>query len=155
MYKILVSDIDGTLTDGKLYYSSEGESLKVFSVKDGMAFKKLKEDFGMVIVLITGRDSIMNSVRATELGLDGLYQGVSDKVKQVNEILTAYNFTLEELIYVGDDYSDIGVMSQAGLSFAPSDGVNQVKKTVDVVTSNPGGCGVITNIYEYLLGVED
>lgn len=140
--KMLVMDVDGTLTDGRIYIGSTGELMKAFDVKDGYAIARLKEQ-GVEPVIITGRRSDIVSARARELRITELHQGIEDKLTQLQSIVKKHSLSPEEIAYIGDDLNDIRCMKYCGLSACPGDAIEQVKAVVDYVCVNLGGRGAV------------
>src|SRR6056297_3235169 len=103
---LLLTDVDGVLTDGRLYYSAEGDVMKAFNVKDGMGVKRLQRS-GIKVGIVTGRTSDMVAIRASELGVDIVYQGINDKKKAIKEILNQLDVVPEQTAYIGDDINDL------------------------------------------------
>lgn len=143
-------DCDGVLTDGRLYYSSSGEELKAFHVRDGHAIVEWHRA-GNRSGIISGRNSKAVETRARELGIEFVYQGVSDKVAALNEILKAADVDASEAVFVGDDIPDIKVMQAVGFSVAVGDAVAEVKQIADLVTEANGGRGAVREAVEQLL----
>lgn len=148
--KVFAMDVDGTLTDGKIYMGSSGEALKAFHIKDGMGIRLLIDN-GVIPVIITGRSSQIVECRARELGITELYQGISDKASVLQGVLDKYGLCAEQSAYIGDDVNDLSVMELAGLSFAPADAVEEVKQFADIVLKADGGCGAVREAAEYIL----
>lgn len=140
--KMLVMDVDGTLTDGRIYIGSAGELMKAFDVKDGYAIARLK-NHGVEPVIITGRKSDIVLVRARELRISELYQGIEDKLTQLQFLANKYNLSPDEIAYIGDDLNDIKCIRYCGLSACPGDAAEQVKDAVDYVCVNLGGQGAV------------
>lgn len=114
--KLLVLDVDGTLTDGKIYMSATGELMKAFNIKDGYALAHLR-DFGIDPVIITGRKSEIVTQRCKELNIQELYQGVSNKLFCLRKVCDKYNTSLSQVAYIGDDVNDLLCMHHCGLPF--------------------------------------
>ncbi len=148
--KILVLDVDGTLTDGKIYMSHDGELMKSFNIKDGYALSRLKNK-GIIPVIITGRESVIVEKRCAELGIDEIYQGVSDKAATLKNVCTKLNITLDECAYIGDDLNDLECMELCGISACPRDAVAEVKEKVHYVCSSKGGEGAVREFCDYLI----
>ena len=138
--KMLVMDVDGTLTDGKIYMGPNGEAMKSFNVKDGYAISHLKES-EIIPVIITGRVSKIVELRAKELGISELYQGISDKLEVLKSIAIRLNCTRDEIAYIGDDLNDIECIRYCGFSACPNDAIEEVKREVDYICKNNGGNG--------------
>lgn len=140
--KMLVMDVDGTLTDGKIYIGENGEIMKAFNVKDGYAIVSLK-DYNITPVIITGRKSKIVEMRAKELKITELHQGVSDKLTLLKEIAKSYNVNQEEIAYIGDDLNDLECIEFCGLSACPSDAIDLVKEKVNYVCKQSAGNGAV------------
>ncbi|WP_201276722.1 KdsC family phosphatase [Bacillus sp. SB49] len=148
--KLIVLDVDGVLTDGKLYIGSDQVEYKPFHTKDGMGLS-LARYAGIKTAIITGRKSPSVEKRAGELKIDFVYQGIHHKQKVLDEILESLSLTMEDVCYVGDDINDLPVLRNAGFSCAPSDGVEIVKRDVDFVTKAKGGEGAVREVVEAIL----
>lgn len=145
--KIFLTDSDGCLTDGGMYYTEKGDEIKKFNAKDGMGFKLLREK-GIIIGIVTGENVEIVRRRAAKLKMQEVHCGVSDKLEVVKEICEKYQCTLDEVAYVGDDINDMAVLQSIGLSFSITDAVEKVRKTVDYVTERKGGDGAIREIVD-------
>jgi 3-deoxy-D-manno-octulosonate 8-phosphate phosphatase (KDO 8-P phosphatase) len=155
MIKLLVFDVDGTLTNGKITYDANGVETKSFDVKDGMAIESWVKKFGFKAAFITGRNSVIVDKRGRELGVEYIYQGVKDKTKILNEILEKENLTLANVAAIGDDLNDIKMLQSVKLSFCPSDAADEVKDIVSIVSSKSGGNGAGREMIEYILKMYD
>ena len=150
MIKLVLLDVDGTLTDGGIYRGNNGEELKRFNVKDGYAIvnaQKLGIEFG----IITGRKSELVEIRSNELKIKYLYQGISEKTVILKEIMQKTGLKKEEIAYMGDDLNDILIMKQSGLTGAPKDAANEVVQIADFVSEKNGGSGAVREFVEYIL----
>jgi len=148
--RLIVLDVDGCLTDGRIVYTASGDELKAFDVKDGLAIASWIR-LGREAAIITGRKSAIVSRRAEELGIRHCYQGVRDKRAQLTKILDEMKITPEELAVLGDDLNDLEMLKAAALSFTPADGVPKIRETVDVVLHSRGGRGAVREMIEILL----
>jgi 3-deoxy-D-manno-octulosonate 8-phosphate phosphatase (KDO 8-P phosphatase) len=148
--RFLAMDVDGTMTDGSINISSNGELFKTFNVQDGYAIKKTLRTIGIVPIIITGRESKIVDIRAADLGIDEVHQGVSDKAAVIRKLCVKYKSDPSEFAYIGDDLNDIPAMEIAGLSFAPSDAIPEVASCVDVILPSPGGRGAVRDCINYL-----
>lgn len=148
--KMMLTDCDGCLTDGGMYYSEKGDELKKFNTKDGMGFKMLREK-GIVTGIITGERMELNRKRAEKLKLDILEAGCRDKLEKINSICRERKIELSEVLYIGDDINDLEVMEQVGYSCCPSDAVQIIKNTANYVTKARGGQGVIREVVEMII----
>ena len=150
MIKLVLLDVDGTLTDGGIYRGNNGEELKRFNVKDGYAIvnaQKLGIEFG----IITGRKSELVEIRSNELKIKYLYQGISEKTVILEGIIQKTGLKKEEIAYMGDDLNDILIMKQSGLTGAPKDAADEVIQIADFVSEKNGGSGAVREFVEYIL----
>ena len=148
--RLLLSDVDGVLTDGKLIYSSSGVETKEFHVRDGLAIKLWKQA-GYRFGLITARQSPAVQRRAEELGVDFLHQSRPHKLDVINELAEQEKIDLTEIAYVGDDLHDLSAVAAVGLGITVQDGVDEVKSVADLVTERNGGEGALREIVESIL----
>jgi 3-deoxy-D-manno-octulosonate 8-phosphate phosphatase (KDO 8-P phosphatase) len=149
LIEIIFLDIDGTMTDGKIVYSNEGES-KSFSVKDGLGVATWNK-MGKISAIITGRTSDIVERRASELKCKYIYQGVFDKGEVVEEILKKEGLSKEQSAAIGDDLNDFKMLKAAGLRFAPNDFSRLIEDEVDVVLNAKGGEGAVREMIEYII----
>ncbi len=152
--KLVVFDVDGVLTDGKLYYGSHGEEFKVFHVRDGVGIKLLT-DMGLFVAVVTAKDSAMVNARMEELGVKFYYPGVKDKAECVKSLIQKLNVEPKQVLFVGDDMVDIPAMKLCGISVAPSDAYSYVKDTVDVVLDVKGGSGIAREVCDLVLRAQN
>lgn len=143
-------DVDGTLTDGKIYMSASGELMKAFNIKDGYAIAHLRE-YGIEPVIITGRDSEIVKQRCAELKIFELYQGISNKLFKLKEICKKKGIELLNVAYIGDDVNDLTCIQQCGCTACPVDAVKAVKDKVNYVCAEKGGEGAVREFCEYLI----
>ena len=148
--KMLVMDVDGTLTDGKIYMSANGELMKAFNIKDGYAIARLR-DYGIEPVIITGRSSEIVQQRCAELKITELHQGVDNKSYKLRDICKRRHVTLSRVAYIGDDLNDLSCMKICGFSACPADAMKQVKDSVNFVCEANGGNGAVREFIDYLL----
>lgn len=146
-------DCDGVLTDGKLYFSEEGEVLKVFHVRDGQGLALWHKE-GFFSGIISARESKIVKLRAEELGVKFLLQGVKNKVEALERICSQSSFSLEEVAFIGDDVVDLEVIRRVGFSAAVADAVDEVKNSVDFITKNKGGFGAVRELIDFLLSAK-
>jgi len=151
--KLIVLDVDGTLTDGNIYHGNNGEELKSFNVKDGFAIVQATLS-GIKFAIITGRNSKIVEKRAKELKIEEIHQGIENKVKKLNEIMERHNILKEETAYIGDDINDLRAMNLVGLKGAPFDAVQEIKETADFISTACGGKGAVREFVEYILRVQ-
>lgn len=160
MVKFLVMDVDGTLTDGKIYIGSTGEAFKAFDVKDGCGIKDILPRYNIVPIIITARKSIMLQQRCEELGIEELHQDVRDKIEELKNIIKKYNeihevtYTLKDCAYIGDDILDLQCMEPikqvGGIVGCPSDAVLSVKNIAQFISSFKSGEGAVREFIEFL-----
>lgn len=149
--KLIGVDVDGTLTDGKLYFFEHSEEpAKAFNVKDGMAFHIAREA-GIKIAIISGLSSRASEQRAKLLGLEDAYFGVRDKREIMRKIMEKYGINKGEAVFLGDDIQDIPAMEEAGIGVAVSDAVDVVKEKADFVLKSKGGEGALRELVELIL----
>ena len=148
---LLILDVDGVLTDGRLYYGPRGEVLKVFDVKDGYGIKRLI-DVGVQVAIISGRDSPHVKKRAKDLGIRHVYQGISEKLPVFEKLSRRLGIDPKRCACIGDDRPDVPVMRAVGLSFAVFDAHPAALKIADMVTPNVGGRGAVRNVCDLLAG---
>lgn len=146
-------DVDGVLTDGGIIYDNTGNEIKRFNVKDGQIISHLKRH-GFVVGAITGRDSQVVKNRCIELKLDYHEHGVGDKLATYEDAKSRFNLTDEEIAYIGDDIIDIPVLVRCGLSAAPADARDYIKKRVDLVMDTRGGEGVLRDFADLILDAQ-
>ena len=152
--KSLVLDVDGVLTDGTIWYGNNGEELKGFNSKDGLAIKLLLTR-GIEVCLISARDSLPLKKRVKDLGLRNCVFGQSDKVLGCKQILNKLGIEKEYAAYIGDDNLDIDAMNYCGWSFAVSDAVGPVIECAKTVLSSNGGKGVIREVFDLVDNASD
>lgn len=145
--KIFLTDSDGCLTDGGMYYTENGDELKKFNTKDGMGFRILREK-GIITGVVTGEDVEMVRRRAEKLKMDEVHCGIGDKLPVVKEICKKYNCTLENVAYVGDDINDVEVLKSVGMGFSIADAIKDAKAAVCYVTERKGGDGALREIID-------
>lgn len=148
--KLLLLDVDGVLTDGRIIFDNQGNEIKAFDVKDGHGLKMLQRA-GIKVGIITGRKSQVVANRASELGIEILYQGALSKLGPYREILAAQGLSDEQVAYVGDDIVDLPVLRRVGFSASVADAVPDVLPLVDYVTRRNGGRGAVREICDLLL----
>ena len=148
--RLLALDVDGILTDGSLYFTTDGEEIKAFNSRDGLGLKALMaHDYQLA--LITGRTSSTLMHRAEQLGIEHVYQGQDNKLAAYNDLIGKLGLTYDEVCYAGDDWIDLPVLNRAGLSVTVADADPEVIKRCHWVTSNPGGRGAVREICHLLL----
>ena len=150
--RLLVLDVDGVLTDGRLYFGPRGEMLKTFDVRDGYGIVQLQRA-GVRVAVLSGRRSPMVVVRCRELGVRHLHQGVADKLGVFARLCARLKLTPALCACVGDDLPDLPLMRAAALSFAVADAHREVRRAADVVTHLPGGRGAVREVCDHLLAL--
>ena len=148
--RLLVLDVDGVLTDGRLYYGPRGEALKVFHVRDGLGLKQLAAA-GVVLAVISGRRSGMTGRRCRELGIKHVVQGVEDKLTAFHRLRGRLGMSSDVCACVGDDLPDVPVMREVGIAFAVADAHPQARSAAHMVTRLPGGSGAVREVCDFLL----
>lgn len=151
--KIIILDVDGTLTEGAIILDNNGIESKNFNVKDGFAMVQARKH-GLKIGIITGRKSDVVEHRMKDLKVDELHQGVRDKREKLREIMEKYGYTKENIAYMGDDINDLGIMTMSGFTGAPFDAVCEVKAVADFISNNDGGCGAAREFIEYIMKIQ-
>jgi 3-deoxy-D-manno-octulosonate 8-phosphate phosphatase (KDO 8-P phosphatase) len=146
----LVLDVDGVLTDSRIYFTDEGIQIKAFNSKDGHGLRMLLRA-GIEVVIITGRTSKALEYRAAELGIKHVIQGSTDKKPDLLEMARKLGIEPANMAYMGDDVIDLPPMSLCGMTFAPADAMDMVKERCDVVTTRTGGHGAVREAIEILL----
>ncbi len=152
--KMILMDVDGTLTDGTILVLSDGEELKSYNVKDGAGIL-LARLAGLKTGIITGKTSKSLEKRAEKLKIPEVYQGVLDKKKVFEEILAKNKLKAEEVAYIGDDLGDLEVIKSAGLAAAVADAHPAIKKRSHFICTKPGGKGAVREFIEFILEAQD
>ena len=152
-------DVDGTLTDGKIYMGQNGELLKQFNVKDGYGISVLLPENDITPIIITARESDIVSNRCIELGITKVYQNVKDKLACMKLILKEWQIDESSVAYIGDDIADLSsmnaVMIAHGLTGCPSDAAEEIKKVSNYICKKRGGDGAVREFIEWMLQVAD
>lgn len=148
--KLIVLDVDGTLTDGGVYIDSNGIETKKFNIKDGGGIA-LATRAGYVFMILTGRKSYCVEKRAQELKIKYLFQGVDNKIGVLEAFMKEHSLLPENVAYMGDDFYDLDCMKQVGFVACPSDAMSCVKEVADFVASHDGGYGAVRDFCELLL----
>ena len=148
--RLVIFDVDGVLTDGSLFITDAGEEFKAFHSQDGHGMKMLKAT-GIQLAIVTGRTSRSVELRAQNLGVGILYQGVEDKLAVFEQILASFGFEQESCAYMGDDVVDLPVMGRCGLAVAVPDAPPLVKSRAHYVTRQRGGRGAVRELCEIIM----
>ena len=150
--RLAVFDVDGVMTDGRLYYTEDGRELKAFCAQDGLGLKHAAKA-GITIAVITGRDSPIVNHRMTELGVAHVYQARADKLDTFEHLIEALHLTRDQALYAGDDLVDLPILSCAGLAVTVPNAHPRVLERAHWVTPRPGGYGAVRDICDLLLEV--
>lgn len=151
--ELIVLDVDGTMTDSRITYTQDGDEIKSFNVKDGLAIVSWKK-LGKKVAIITGRSSQIVARRAKELGIEYFYQGIHHKREILEDLLEQLNLTMDNVAVIGDDLNDLQMLKSAKLSFVPRDASGYVEKIASVILSKKGGDGAVREMIEYLIHKE-
>ena len=160
LIKFLVMDVDGTLTDGKIYMGENGELFKAFNIKDGCGIKDILPTINVEPIIITARNSKILEHRCKELNITKLYQGIRNKIQKLDEIINEYNelnntsFSYANVAYIGDDILDLQcikpIKEAGGIVGCPADAAKEVKEISSYICSNKGGEGAVREFIEML-----
>jgi len=145
-------DVDGTLTDGKIYMGEQGEVFKAFSVKDGLGIGLLLPRHGILPVIITGRKSVILTNRCREMNINEIHQGIDDKSETLRAVAEKYNCDFSQIAYIGDDENDYECMEMCGVKGCPADSAESIKLLSDYVCLSNGGEGAVREFVEWLIG---
>ncbi len=148
--ELVVLDVDGTMTDSRITYSENGDEIKSFNVKDGLAIASWRK-LGKQVAIITGRRSEIVARRAKELHIEHFYQGVENKKEVLERLLEKLELSMENVAAIGDDLNDLQMLKAAKISFVPRDASAYVDKIATVILSKKGGDGAVREMIEYLI----
>lgn len=152
--QMLIMDVDGTLTDGKIYMGESGELMKTFSIKDGYGIRNLLIPQNIIPVIITGRRSKIVENRCQEIGITEIHQGINDKVEKLKQ-LAGEKKDFSSMAYIGDDMNDFLAMKvikrSRGVVGCPADAEKEIRKLADFVSAKDGGNGAVREFIEWLL----
>jgi len=148
--KLVLTDVDGVLTDGCMYYSSKGEELKKFHTRDGMAVELLLQNNIKTIIVTREKSKIVVS-RAQKIKIFKVYSNIKQKDAILNQICTKFKVTPGEILFIGDDINDEKIMKLVGLSAAPSDAINTIKNIANIITDASGGKGVLREVADMII----
>ena len=149
--RLVITDVDGVLTDGGIFYSKNGEFLKKFNTRDSMGMELLL-NCGIKTVMLTRENSEIVKKRAKKIKIAKLYSGVADKKSILPKILKNYNVKIDEIAYIGDDINDLEIMRSIGFAATPNDGNTEVKKISNYICKMKGGEGAFREIADLILG---
>ena len=147
---LLVMDVDGVMTDGKITYTNDGQELKSFNIKDGLGIKRAQAS-GIETAIITGRTSPMVDRRARELGIAHLVQGREDKLAALSDLVDQMNLSLDQVAYIGDDLPDLTAIESVRLGACPADAATEVKSKANWVSTRAGGDGCVRELCDLLV----
>jgi len=148
--ELIVLDVDGTMTDSHITYSENGDEIKSFNVKDGLAIASWRK-LGKQVAIITGRSSSIVARRAKELRIEHFYQGIENKKEVLEALLEKLDLTMENVAAIGDDLNDLQMLRSAKISFVPRDASAYVDKIATVILSKKGGDGAVREMIEHLI----
>lgn len=148
--RLLIMDVDGVLTDGRIFYTAQAEEIKSFSTHDGHGLKMLQST-GVKLAIITGRTALSTEHRVRDLGIDYYYAGVEDKKSILASLLESTGFSAKECAYIGDDLVDLPVMRRVGLAVAVPEAPHFVRQRAHYVTAAAGGQGAVRELCELIL----
>jgi 3-deoxy-D-manno-octulosonate 8-phosphate phosphatase (KDO 8-P phosphatase) len=151
--ELIVLDVDGTMTNSHITYSENGDEIKSFNVKDGLAIASWRR-LGKEVAIITGRRSKIVERRAKELRIEHFYQGVEQKKEVLERLLEKLDISMENVAAIGDDLNDLSMLKAAAISFVPRDASSYVDKIADVILTKKGGDGAVREMIEYLIKQE-
>ena len=152
--RLAVFDVDGSLTDGRLWFDSDGRESKAFHVQDGLGLRLL-EDHGIAVALITARESAAVLARARDLRLQHVFTGISDKRKCLQALCAELEIPMTAAAYLGDDLPDLAVFPLVGLAATPADGHAWVRERAHWQSTRPGGAGAARELCDLILGARD
>lgn len=148
--KLLILDVDGVMTDGRIVYDANGIETKFFNVKDGHGIKMVQRA-GITVAIISGRKSPVVDLRARELGIEIVYQGALDKLSPFQEILASTGLDSSQVAFMGDDIIDLPILRRVGFAAAPCDAVDEVLGAVHFTSRHRGGWGAVRELCDLLL----
>ncbi len=148
--RMLVLDVDGVLTDGRLHFGPRGEALKLFHVRDGFGIQQIAAA-GIEVAVISGRKSKMVDVRCRELGVEHVHQGAKDKLVELERLCGRLKIPVSACACIGDDVPDVPVMRKVALAFAVADAHPEARHVAHLITKLPGGHGAVREVCDYLL----
>lgn len=153
--KLLITDVDGVLTDAGMYYSAQGEELKKFNTRDGMGIALIR-DIGIPTAIVTTENSEIVSRRAEKLQIEDVYLGTKDKSVALDELLVKYKLDVEEVAFIGDDLNDLPALKRVGLAVTVADGSQANKELAHYITQKNGGEGAVRELCDLIVdGHED
>jgi len=148
--KIVLTDVDGVLTDGGMYYSSKGDIMKKFHVRDGMAINMLKK-YNIPTIIVTKEKNRIITQWAKKMNVKKIFDGVLDKEKILKKVCKEFDVKTSNIVYIGDDVNDMTLLKNVGISVSPADAWKNTKQIVDYVSEKNGGKGVLREISDLIL----
>lgn len=148
--RLLIMDVDGVLSDGRLFFSDAGEELKSFSSRDGLGLVAIQR-YGVELAIITGRTSKLLTSRARQLGIKHLFQGQDRKISVYKQLIQSLQMSDSQVCYIGDDWNDLAIMSQVGLSATVADAEPEVCKRADWISTRKGGRGAVRELCHLIM----
>ncbi|RZD44463.1 MAG: 3-deoxy-D-manno-octulosonate 8-phosphate phosphatase [Thaumarchaeota archaeon] len=152
--KVVITDVDGVLTDGGMFYSKNGEMLKKFNTRDGMGVELLRNN-KIPVIIITRENSKIVLSRAKKLLIDDVNIGIKKKEMLLPKICKKYQINKENVAYIGDDINDLEILKQVGFSASPCDGISIIKKESDYICQSKGGEGVLREVADLIISYQN
>lgn len=152
--KMLACDVDGVLTDGRLFMGRDGEAIKAFYAPDGLGLQLARRQ-GLQVAFISGRDSELVQRRAGEMGIEDVHLGIRDKLARMKKILQGKELSLEQVAYIGDDLNDLELLGQVGLAITVPEGASELRARAHYITGRRGGRGAVREVVELILKSQD
>ncbi len=152
--RLLLLDVDGILTDGRILYDDKCREIKIFHVQDGQGIRWLQRE-KIIVGFLSGRSSMSVEMRAKELGISFLFQGIRDKINIFEKILQETKLDSEQVAYMGDDFIDVALLKRVGLSISVPNGHPMIQKRVNYVTQAAGGYGAVREVCEFILKAQN
>lgn len=149
--KLVLTDVDGVLTDNGVYYGAEGEVLKRFSIRDGMGVERLLKLCDVETGIVTGELSPSVAKRAEKLKIKELHLGIKNKIETLKQIVASRKISFDEIAYIGDDVNDLEVLERVGLAVCPADAMDDVKEKVHYICVQKGGNGCFRELAELII----
>ena len=146
----MILDVDGTLTDGGMYYAPDGEALKKFNTRDAHGIQRLR-DRGIRVCVISAEDSPAVAARMQKIGVDEYFPGVNNKLALLVKQAKKWGVSLAQIAYIGDDLGDLECLTSVGVAFCPADAVPEVRRQVDYVCTQSGGAGAVREVCDLIL----
>lgn len=152
--KVVLTDVDGVLTDGGMYYTKDGDIMKKFHTRDGMGVTLLRKN-KIPTVIVTKESTMMVKAWAKNMKVSNLYDGIEEKEKIIEKICSEYKVKNEEVAYIGDDVNDMKLLAKVGVSFTPSDSIENVKNICDYICKTKSGQGVFREVADLILNSQN